>query len=109
MVKYPKLTNSSDEYYCYRCGENGHFSSKCKNPENLSKVIQNLIQSLWRAKGRDSYSGDVDPGTADCSVKRSIVEVKGDRLIPRGLIGPTSVVPLRVNGHVMPYWTVAHR
>lgn len=99
MVKYHKLNNSSEEFYCYRCGENGHFSSKCKSPENLSKVIQKLIQSLRRAKWRDSNSGDVDPGTANCSVKRSVVEVRGDRLIPKGLIGPTSVVLLRVNGH----------
>lgn len=73
--------------------------SKCKSPENLSNVIQKLIQSLRRPKGRDSTSGDVDPGMANCSVKRSDVEVRGDRLIPKGLIGPTSVVPLRVNGH----------
>lgn len=98
MVKYPKPTANSDDFYCYRCGETGHFSSKCKNPENAGKVIQKLIQSLRKAKGRDSSSGKDGMGTTDCSVKRSAVAVQGERQPPKGLIGPTSVVPLRVNG-----------
>uniref|UniRef100_A0A673MIZ5 CCHC-type domain-containing protein n=1 Tax=Sinocyclocheilus rhinocerous TaxID=307959 RepID=A0A673MIZ5_9TELE len=43
---YKQTTSSeADEYYCYRCGESGHFAAKCRNPENQSKVIHWLIQS----------------------------------------------------------------
>ena len=33
-------SNDSDGNFCYRCGENGHFSAKCHNAENQIKVIQ---------------------------------------------------------------------
>ncbi|KAL3992407.1 methyl-CpG-binding domain protein 2 [Sarotherodon galilaeus] len=32
-------------FFCYRCGEDGHVSTKCKAPENYPKVIQKFIQA----------------------------------------------------------------
>uniref|UniRef100_A0A672F765 CCHC-type domain-containing protein n=1 Tax=Salarias fasciatus TaxID=181472 RepID=A0A672F765_SALFA len=29
-----RSSKGSDEHFCYRCGENGHYASKCQNPEN---------------------------------------------------------------------------
>lgn len=60
-------------------------------------MIQKLIQSL-KAKNNVSTS-EISVGTTDCSAKRSAVYVPRDRELPKGLIGPASVVPLRVNGH----------
>lgn len=37
---------SSEDFFCYRCGGDGHIASKCKAPENEKKVIQKLINSL---------------------------------------------------------------
>lgn len=33
----------SDDF-CYRCGEDGHFATKCSVAENYQKVIQKLIR-----------------------------------------------------------------
>ncbi|KAL7870182.1 hypothetical protein SRHO_G00076790 [Serrasalmus rhombeus] len=41
----------TDDYFCYRCGENGHIATKCHAPENTQKVIQKLISSLRKAQG----------------------------------------------------------
>uniref|UniRef100_A0A669DIV0 CCHC-type domain-containing protein n=1 Tax=Oreochromis niloticus TaxID=8128 RepID=A0A669DIV0_ORENI len=38
------------EQFCYRCGENGHFVAMCQNPENQSKVIRKLIQTVKTLK-----------------------------------------------------------
>lgn len=88
----------SDDSICYRCGENGHFATKCQNAENQNKVIQKLIQSLKRAKeGQSPSQGNKSPDTI-CSVKKSEVTPVGGRNFPKGLIGPPSVVHVRVNG-----------
>lgn len=95
----PKPSSNVNDSFCYRCGEAGHFSNKCQNAENQSKVIQKLIQSLKKAKeGQSPREGDEGPDT-HCSVKKSEVTVAGGGTIPKGLIGPASVVHLRVNGH----------
>lgn len=95
----PTTSSEADEYYCYHCGESGHFAAKCRNPENQSKVIRRLIQSLKKAKSRDLFSSEKKPNTTDCSVKMSAVDIQKENPIPEGLVGPTSVVQLKVNGH----------
>ncbi|XP_056157103.1 paraneoplastic antigen Ma1 homolog [Lampris incognitus] len=44
----------SKEYICYRCGESGHVTARCKNPENQSKVIQKLIGALKNGQSNNS-------------------------------------------------------
>ena len=86
-------SNDSDGNFCYRCGENGHFSAKCHNAENQAKVIQKLIHSLKKAKQGESQ---VSRPTV-CSAKKSeITTLRRD--IPHGLIGPSSIVPVKING-----------
>lgn len=94
-----KFSRASDDSICYRCGENGHYANKCQNAENQSKVIQKLIQSLKKAKeGRVSSPASEGSDTV-CSVKKSEVTSVGGGTIPKGLIGPPSIVPVKVNGN----------
>ncbi|KAK0152400.1 hypothetical protein N1851_006083 [Merluccius polli] len=86
-------SNDSDGNFCYRCGENGHFSAKCHNAGNQAKVIQKLIHSLKKAKQGES---PVSRPTV-CSAKKSeITTLRRD--IPHGLIGPSSIIPVKING-----------
>lgn len=91
----------AEERFCYRCGETGHMAGKCKNPENQHKVIQKLIQALKRAKTNSPppTAGATSQET-NCTVRRSAVDRLDPIGIPEGLIGPSSVEPLKVNGHL---------
>lgn len=88
----------SEEQYCYLCGENGHFASRCPNPENQSKVITRLIHSLKISRSQQQ-TGGAAKAKADYSVKRSLVRTDNSAVIPEGLVGPPSLIPLKVNGH----------
>lgn len=94
-------STEAEERFCYRCGENGHMAGKCKNPESQNKVIQRLIQALKKAKTHSPppTGGATSPET-DCTVRRSAVDQFASAGIPECLIGPPSVEPLRVNGHL---------
>nr|XP_057906640.1 uncharacterized protein LOC131104002 [Doryrhamphus excisus]XP_057906648.1 uncharacterized protein LOC131104002 [Doryrhamphus excisus] len=84
------------ENFCYRCGENGHFATKCGNTENQAKVIKKLIQALKVTRQR---SGDAATSEVNCHAKQGAVTTIEPVGIPEGLIGPPSIVPLKVNGH----------
>lgn len=87
----------SEGIFCYRCGEDGHFATKCRNSENPTKVIRKLIHALKVTK--DKYRSG-DPTTKDnCGVKKSVVTSSVPNKIPEGLIDPPSIVPVKVNGH----------
>ncbi|KAL6472418.1 hypothetical protein MHYP_G00186060 [Metynnis hypsauchen] len=91
--------NISSDYFCYRCGEDGHIASKCRAPENEKKVIQKLITSLRKLKDRGTDKADTtESDRVHCSAKRSAVEVVKPRPIPDGLIGPSSLVHIKING-----------
>lgn len=88
--------SDSDGNFCYRCGEIGHYSAKCRNKENQSKVIQKLIRSLKKAK-QGEPAPSTGNGPTNCAAKKSEVTIsKPD--IPQGLIGPSSIVPVKING-----------
>uniref|UniRef100_A0A8C1LZF6 CCHC-type domain-containing protein n=1 Tax=Cyprinus carpio TaxID=7962 RepID=A0A8C1LZF6_CYPCA len=61
----PTTYSDSEEYYCYRCGESGHFAAKCRNAENQAKVVRRLIQSLKKAKSRDLLSSEPTSSTTN--------------------------------------------
>lgn len=86
-----------DEQFCYRCGEKGHFVAKCQNPENQSKVIRKLIQTVKTLKESSGTLTSNAPDT-DCHVKQGLLTSPTPAGIPEGLIGPPSIVPLKVNG-----------
>lgn len=86
-----------DEQFCYRCGEKGHFVAKCQNPENQSKVIRKLIRTVKTLK--ESLGTSTSNATdTDCHVKQGLLTSSTPAGIPEGLIGPPSIVPLKVNG-----------
>ncbi|XP_023806199.1 uncharacterized protein LOC111946697 [Oryzias latipes] len=87
----------SDEQFCYRCGEKGHFMAKCRNNENQTKVIRKLIQSVKMMKGSQSADTNSTSDT-NCQVKQGLLTSPTPAGIPEGLIGPPSVVPLKING-----------
>lgn len=98
-----------EENFCYRCGERGHFATKCPNPENQAKVIRKLIHSLKVTKD-NQQSGDTTTSDLNCGVKTNAVTSTEPAGIPEGLIGPPSIVPEKVNGHCCnPYLIVALR
>ncbi|KAJ4941533.1 hypothetical protein JOQ06_011412 [Pogonophryne albipinna] len=89
----------SEERFCYRCGENGHMAGKCRNPENQNKVIQRLIQALKKAK--TNTTGEAAPkDNTSCTVRKSAVDMLDSCGITEGLIGPPSLEPVKVNGHL---------
>ncbi len=89
--------NDSDGNFCYRCGESGHYSVKCQNAENQAQVIQKLIHALKRAKQSDTSLKTAGGRNTVCSAKKSEV-ITIERGIPQGLIGPCSIIPVKING-----------
>lgn len=87
----------ADEHFCYRCGENGHYAGKCRNPENQAKVIKKLIQALKLSK-TDKSSTDATVSRVNSSVEESAANMSDQAGLPDGLVGPPSLVPLKVNG-----------
>lgn len=89
--------SDSDGNFCYCCGETGHFSAKCRNPDNKGKVIQKLIQYVRKAKeGEPSATQKEDEHTISVSKKSEVTAMEQD--LPWGLIGPSSLVPVKING-----------
>lgn len=91
----PRRATDSADYICYRCGESGHIASKCSNAENPSKIIQKLIGALKKAKTCDSQ-----PGSTGAEVRKSTLDFHKTTDLPEGLIGPPSMEPIKVNGHL---------
>ncbi|KAL7839427.1 hypothetical protein SRHO_G00260850 [Serrasalmus rhombeus] len=58
------------ERFCYRCGEDGHIATKCSSAENEKKVINRLIASLNKAKGKQSNDGNANSETTNCFSKK---------------------------------------
>ncbi|CAI5660481.1 unnamed protein product [Oreochromis niloticus] len=88
----PKSSKESDNF-CYRCGENGHFANKCTAPENAQKVIKKLIHQV-----HGSPHGQSTDAQDQCVARVNTTNVPTQSVnIPEGLIGPSSIAPIKVN------------
>ncbi len=96
----PKLSRNMEDYFCYRCGEYGHISTKCQASENATQVITKLIHSLWKAKGMRSGPNRSNPsGEQACFSKNSHVHTSEPNGLPKGLVGSASTVEVKIGGH----------
>ncbi|KAL7870676.1 hypothetical protein SRHO_G00081730 [Serrasalmus rhombeus] len=87
---------NAEDYYCYRCGEDGHTAKGCRVPENHPKVIQRLLRTVryLKEKGKEK-----DPSENNCFAKKSTVEtIKAG--LPEGLVGPSSITEVKIDGHL---------
>lgn len=92
---YNSKSSKGGDYFCYRCGENGHFANKCTAPENAQKVIKKLIHQVHGSKdGQNKSTEDQDQCVAHVNTA-SVPTQNAD--IPEGLIGPSSIAPIKVN------------
>ena len=89
----------SSNFFCYRCGEDGHFATKCSAPENYPKVIQKLIraQRQQRTSQGERGTATTPENTHNVNVRRSAVDVQTSHL-PEGLVGPPSTTCVKVEG-----------
>lgn len=95
-----RSSRNREDFFCYRCGEDGHIATKCKAPENTTLVIQKLVRSLRQAKSERSRStGDnASANSLNCSFDQSQMANNKANSLPSGLVGPVSTIPMEVNG-----------
>ncbi|XP_060771671.1 paraneoplastic antigen Ma2-like [Neoarius graeffei] len=89
-----------DTNFCYRCGDDGHFSTACINEENQNKVIQKLIRTLRKKDQAPKPERNKGNSREVCSSKRSAVQTQTVTALPKGLVGPSSFVSVKINGHL---------
>ncbi|XP_048021418.1 paraneoplastic antigen Ma1 homolog [Megalobrama amblycephala] len=95
----PRLDKTKEDYFCYKCGEDGHIAPRCKAPENYSLVIQKLVRSLRKARNErmDPSSSKHTGDKASFSRKSQTVVVEKSSL-PEGLVGPALTITMKING-----------
>lgn len=94
----PSTARDPIDFFCYCCGEDGHFANKCASPENYPKVIQKLLQAQRKSKQNSKSDNEARTKITNASVKRSSVNVQTNSL-PPGLVGPPSTAQVRINGN----------
>uniref|UniRef100_A0A672FVX5 Gypsy retrotransposon integrase-like protein 1 n=1 Tax=Salarias fasciatus TaxID=181472 RepID=A0A672FVX5_SALFA len=90
-------SRSSDEYFCYKCGENGHIATRCTGAENPQKVIRKLIRVV---RGAPDPTTENSKSATDESCVANVhkIEVPGkDANLPEGLVGPSFIHTIKVN------------
>ncbi|XP_036947992.1 uncharacterized protein LOC119016325 [Acanthopagrus latus] len=95
----PKVPSSkdNDEYFCYRCGENGHIAPRCTAPENSQKVIRKLIR-LVRGSPGPKQESPKPAAEEQCVARVNKVEVpENNTVLPEGLVGPSFIHTIKVN------------
>ncbi|KAK0136928.1 Paraneoplastic antigen Ma2 [Merluccius polli] len=94
-VSSPRQDN--DEFFCYRCGENGHIATRCTAPENLQKVIRKLIR-LARVSPLSHKENPQPAAEEHCVARTNKVEVPENNTdSPEGLVGPSFIHTIKVN------------
>ncbi|XP_041963296.1 uncharacterized protein LOC121720890 [Alosa sapidissima] len=85
----------NEDFFCYRCGEDGHVATRCSAPENSEKVKTKLIRSLKKLQSgnRDSKRGEVN-----CIVKKSEAHSLQQSSLPEGLVGRPSFSKIIIEG-----------
>lgn len=87
----------NDEFFCYRCGENGHIATRCTAPENLQKVIRKLIR-LVRVSPLPIKESSELAVEEQCVARINKVEVPEPTAeLPEGLVGPSFIHTIKVN------------
>ena len=102
-IKEPaKMSKDSSEVFCYRCGEDGHIATNCANPENPSKVIRKLIQSMHKLQNsqKEATAGTSHSKRPGGQVTASQVGPPESSHIPTGLIGPPTVGRIIIEGKI---------
>lgn len=94
----PSTARDPSDFFCYRCGEEGHFANKCASPKNYPKVIQKLLEAQRKSKQNRRSDNERMTQTTNASVKRRMANAQGSSL-PEGLVGPPSTAQLRINGN----------
>lgn len=96
-----KSFKEGTDFFCYRCGEDGHIATKCVASENSQRVIQKLLQSMRRL--RQDRRGPADRSTTPAerggSVRRSTVRTQSATTFPQGLVGQPTLGKVILEGH----------
>ncbi|KAK7915621.1 hypothetical protein WMY93_011382 [Mugilogobius chulae] len=86
------------DFFCYRCGKDGHYANKCAAPENYPKVVQKLLQAQRKSKHNQKSNNETRVKTTNASVQRSSVKVQTNSL-PEELVGLPSTAQVKINGN----------
>lgn len=90
-----QLPSDTSDFFCYRCGDDGHIATHCNSSENTTKVIQKLIRALRRRRGeRESASAAVE----NFSVRQGKVKSIQSSNLPEGLVGPSPLASVTLEG-----------
>lgn len=76
--------------FCYTCGEDGHTKQECKGSEDLRKVNEKLIKKA--VKERHGALTETRSTTCSSNVGSNVTQ------LPKGLVSPSSVVPVQIEG-----------
>ncbi|XP_023190648.1 uncharacterized protein LOC111608786 [Xiphophorus maculatus] len=95
-----KFAREGSNVFCYRCGEDGHIATNCTCPENSSKVIRKLIQSMQKLQQsqKRTSSRSSEPERKGGQVTVSQIGPPTPNQIPTGLIGAPTVGQIIIEG-----------
>ncbi|KAL6491310.1 hypothetical protein MHYP_G00016550 [Metynnis hypsauchen] len=93
--------SNEDDFFCFRCGKDGHVATHCKEPEDSARVITRLIRSLRKKKdGNRNPIASAVQQTENCSVKKSAVYNGRAPSVPDGLVGKPSLSQVVIEGQL---------